>query len=212
MKIFIDSADAEQVKQAAEMRLCDGVTTNPTLIAKTGRSNKEIIAELCAATDAPVNAETVGITYDEIISEGTELAEIAKNVVIKIPMCKDGLRAVAYFADRGIDTTVTLVFNASQAVLAAKAGASYIAPFVGRLDDIGVDGSEMIGEIVEIYDWYELPTEIIVASVRHPMHIKDAALAGAHAVTVPFSLIEKLLAHPLTDSGIAQFMADAGRK
>lgn len=212
MKIFIDSADVEEIKQAVEMRLCDGVTTNPTLIAKTGRSNAEVIAEICAVTDAPVNAETVGITYDERIAEGAELAKIADNVVIKIPMCKDGLRAVSYFADRGIATTVTLIFNAAQALLAAKAGASFIAPFVGRLDDISIESGEVISEIVEIFDWYDLDTEVVVASIRSPMHIKDAALAGAHAVTVPFALIDKLVAHPLTDVGIAKFLADAGKK
>ncbi len=212
MKIFIDSANVEEIKQAVEMRLCDGVTTNPTLIVKTGRQNAEVIAAICNTTDTPVLAETVGVSYDQIIGEGTELAAIAENVVIKIPMCKDGLRAVSYFADRDIATAVTLVFNVSQALLAAKAGAQLIAPFVGRLDDVSFEGGEMISEIVEVYNWYDYETEIVVASIRSPMHVKDAALAGAHAVTVPFSLIEKMMAHPLTDIGIAQFLADAGRK
>ena len=211
MKIFIDSADVDEIAQAVEMKLCDGVTTNPTLIAKTGKPNAEVIAEICRLTDTPVNAETVGISYDEIIAEGSELATIADNVVVKIPMCKDGLRAVSYFAEKGVRTTVTLIFNAAQALLAAKAGASFIAPFVGRLDDISTDGMEIIAEIVEIYDWYDLMTEVVVASVRSPMHVKNSALAGAHAITVPFSLIEKLMGHPLTEAGIAQFLADAGR-
>ena len=212
MKIFIDSADVNEIKQAVEMGLCDGVTTNPTLIAKTGKKNADVIKAICGITDAPVNAETVGISYDEIVAEGTELRKIAPNVVVKIPMCKDGLRAVRYFAARDIASTVTLIFNASQALLAAKAGASFIAPFVGRLDDQSETGMEMISEIVEIYDSYDFDTEVVVASVRSPLHVKDAALAGAHAVTVPFSLLDKLMAHPLTELGIAKFLADAGRK
>ena len=212
MNIWIDSADVAEIKQAVAMRLCDGVTTNPSLIAKTGRKNEEVIADICNITDVPVLAETVGISYEEIMSEGAELAKIADNVVVKIPFCKDGLRAVSDFADQGIQSAVTLVFNASQALLAAKAGAAYIAPFVGRVDDIGSEGMEVIAEIVQIYDWYDYDTEIIVASVRTPMHFKDSALAGAHAITVPFSLVDKLMKHPLTENGIAQFLADAGRK
>ena len=212
MKIFIDSANVNEIKDAVALGLCDGVTTNPSLIAKTGKPNAQVIEEICRVTKAPVNAETVGISYDEIIKEGEELARLAPNVVIKIPLCKDGLRAVRYFADRQVPTTVTLVFNANQALLAAKAGAAYIAPFVGRLDDVSVEGLEMIEEIVDIYEWYEFATEIVVASVRHPLHVKQAALAGAHAVTIPFNLVEKMIAHPLTDIGIEKFLADAGRK
>ncbi|NLH50209.1 MAG: fructose-6-phosphate aldolase [Myxococcales bacterium] len=212
MKIFIDSANVNEIKDAVALGLCDGVTTNPSLIAKTGKPNAQVIAEICRVTKAPVNAETVGISYDEIVKEGEELARLAPNVVIKIPLCKDGLRAVRYFADRQVPTTVTLVFNANQALLAAKAGAAYIAPFVGRLDDVSVEGLEMIEEIVDIYEWYEFATEIVVASVRHPLHVKQAALAGAHAVTIPFNLVEKMIAHPLTDIGIEKFLADAGRK
>jgi transaldolase len=212
MKIFIDSANVHEIKDAVALGLCDGVTTNPTLIAKTGKPNAKVIEEICQITKAPVNAETVGISFDEMVREGGELSRIAPNVVIKIPLCKDGLRAVRYFADRQVPTTVTLVFNANQALLAAKAGAAYIAPFVGRLDDVSVEGMEMIEEIVEIYDWYEYATEIVVASVRHPLHVKQAALAGAHAVTIPFNLVEKMIAHPLTDIGIEKFLADAGHK
>jgi transaldolase len=212
MKLFIDSADAREIRQAVDLGLCDGVTTNPTLIAKTGKPNAEVIGEICRVTDAPVLAETVGISYDEIIAEGAALAKIAPNVVIKIPMCKDGLRAVRTFAGRGIRTAVTLIFNANQALLAAKAGASFIAPFVGRLDDQSDVGVEVIEEIMDVYDGYEFATEVIVASVRSPLHVKQSALAGAHAVTVPFALVDKLLAHPLTDAGIAKFLADAGRK
>ncbi len=172
MQIFIDSANVNEIKEAIALGLCDGVTTNPTLIAKTGKTNKQAILDICAITDAPVNAETVGITYDEIIKEGEELAKIAPNVVIKIPMSKDGLRAVRTFANKDIATTVTLIFNMPQALLAAKAGAAYIAPFVGRLDDIGADGMELIEEIAELYDLYDFDTEIVVASVRSPLHFK----------------------------------------
>ena len=212
MKIFIDSADVNEIREAISLGLCDGVTTNPTLIAKTGRKNADVIAEICALAGVPVNAETVGISYAEILAEGAELAAIAENVVVKIPMCKDGLRAVQYFAERDIKTTVTLVFNVAQALLAAKAGAAYIAPFVGRLDDVSSSGMDMIKEIVEVYDNYEYETEIIVASVRGPLHVKQAALAGADAITIPFSLINTLFAHPLTDAGIAKFLRDAGHK
>jgi transaldolase len=212
MKIFIDSADVNEIKEAINLGLCDGVTTNPTLIAKTGRKNAEVIAEICGLAGVPVNAETIGISYKEIITEGAELAAIAENVVVKIPMCKDGLRAVAYFAERDIKTTVTLVFNVAQALLAAKAGAAYIAPFVGRLDDISSSGMDMIRELVEVYDNYDYETEIVVASVRSPLHVKEAALAGADAITVPFSLINTLFAHPLTAAGIEKFLRDAGHK
>ncbi len=212
MKIFIDSADINEIKEAISLGLCDGVTTNPTLIAKTGRKNADVIAEICGLAGVPVNAETVGVTYKEIIEEGAELAAIAENVVVKIPMCKDGLRAVQYFAERDIKTTVTLVFNVAQGLLAAKAGASYIAPFVGRLDDLSSSGMEMIRELVEVYDNYDYDTEILVASVRSPLHVKDAAMAGADAVTVPFSLINTLFSHPLTTAGIEKFLRDAGHK
>jgi len=209
MDIWIDSADVGEIEQAVSMNLCDGVTTNPTLIAKTGKANEQVIREICKLTEAPVLAETVGISHQEIITEGRRLAAIATNVVIKIPMSKDGLRAVWDLQGEEIETCVTLIFNAGQALLAAKAGASYIAPFVGRLDDISADGMELIQDIVDIYDRYEFPTQVIVASVRGPLHIKNAALAGAHAITVPFALLDKLMAHPLTDAGIAKFLADA---
>lgn len=212
MQIFIDSANVKEIKEAIALGLCDGVTTNPTLIAKTGKTNEQAILDICAITDVPVNAETVGITYEEIIKEGEALAKIAPNVVIKIPMSKDGLRAVRYFANKDIATTVTLIFNMPQALLAAKAGAAYIAPFVGRLDDIGTDGMELIEEIAELYDLYDFDTEIVVASVRSPLHFKMSAQAGAHAITVPFSLIDKLFTHPLTDAGIEKFLKDAGVK
>lgn len=212
MKIFIDSADVNEIKEAIELGLCDGVTTNPTLIAKTGKKNEQAIAEICALTEAPVNAETVGISYQEIVDEGSKLAKIAPNVVIKIPMTKDGLRAVRHFSQQKIKTTVTLIFNCNQALLAAKAGAAYIAPFVGRVDDVSSEGMEMIEEIVEIYENYDYETEVVVASVRSPMHVKTAALAGADAVTVPYALVNKLFSHPLTDRGIEQFLQDAGKK
>ncbi len=212
MQIFIDSANVKEIKEAVELGLCDGVTTNPSLIAKQGGDNKTIIPKICEACAGPVLAEVLSVDAEGIIREGRELAKIADNVVIKIPMGKEGLKAVAALSAEEIDTAVTLIFNASQAILAAKAGASFIAPFVGRLDDLSLDGLDMIREIVEIYTLYDFETEVIVASVRHPLHVKDSALAGADAVTVPYGIVEKLMNHPLTTAGIEKFLADAGRK
>jgi len=202
----------KEIKEAVEMGLCDGVTTNPSLIAKEGGDNKTIIPKICEACAGPVLAEVLAVDANGIIKEGRELAKIAKNVVIKIPMGKEGLKATAALNAEDIDTAVTLIFNTGQALLAAKAGATFIAPFVGRLDDLSQDGMEMIREIVEIYTLYDFETEVIVASVRHPMHVKDAALAGADAVTIPYAIVEKLMNHPLTTAGIEKFLADAGRK
>jgi len=209
MKIFLDSANLKEITEALELGLCDGVTTNPSLIAKEGVNNAERIAEICKLVDGPVLAETVDIDYDSIIEEGTALAAIASNVVVKIPMCKDGLKAVRTFAGKGVQCAVTLIFNASQALLAARAGARYIAPFVGRLDDISNDGMDMIAQIMEIYSNYDFDTEVIVASARHPLHFIQSALTAADAITLPFSTIDKIFSHPLTDAGIAKFMADA---
>jgi transaldolase len=211
MQIFIDSANVKEIKEAVEMGLCDGVTTNPSLIAKEGGDNKTIIPKICEACAGPVLAEVLSVDAPGIIKEGRELAKIAKNVVIKIPMGKEGLKATAALNAEEIDTAITLIFSTGQALLAAKAGATFIAPFVGRLDDLSQDGMEMIQEIVEIYSLYDLETEVIVASVRHPMHVKDAALAGADAVTIPYSIVEKLMNHPLTTAGIEKFLADAGK-
>jgi transaldolase len=193
------------------MGLCDGVTTNPTLIAKAGGTNESLIPQICAACPGPVLAETLSVDAKGIVEEGRALRAIADNVVIKIPMSKDGLKAVHDLSAEGIETAVTLVFNATQAWLAAKAGAAYIAPFVGRIDDISEEGSAMIGEIVDLYQLHDYATQIIVASVRHPLHVKQVALAGAHAVTIPPAVLDKLAEHPLTTAGIAQFLKDAGR-
>jgi transaldolase len=212
MKIFIDSADPKQIKAACDMGLCDGVTTNPTLIAKVGGTNATIIPKICEICEGPVLAETLSLDADGIIKEGRELKKISDNVVIKIPMGKESLKAVHTLQAEGIATAVTLIFNASQAWLAARAGATYIAPFVGRLDDISEEGSVMISEIVDIYRIHNLPTEVIVASIRNPLQVKQAALAGAHAVTVPSDIIDKLIDHPLTKAGIDEFLADAGKK
>ncbi len=212
MQIFIDSANVKEIKEAVEMGLCDGVTTNPSLIAKEGGDNNTIIPKICEACAGPVLAEVLSVDAKGIVKEGRELAKIAKNVVIKIPMGKEGLKATAVLNAEEIDTAVTLVFSTGQALLAAKAGATFIAPFVGRLDDLSQDGMEMIQEIVEIYTLYDLETEVIVASVRHPMHVKDAALAGADAVTIPYAIVEKLMNHPLTTAGIEKFLADAAGK
>lgn len=213
MKIFIDSADIDQINQAVALGLCDGVTTNPSLIAKahekSGKSHEAIISEICRACAGPVLAEVLSVDYDGILKESGSLSEIAKNVVIKIPMTMGGLRAVASLAEKGIQSAVTLIFNSSQALLAAKAGAAFIAPFVGRLDDLSNDGMEMISDIMTIYTQYDFETEVIVASVRSPEHFHQSALIGADAITVPFALVEKLFSHPLTEIGIEKFLADA---
>lgn len=212
MKIFIDSADPAQIREMVSLGLCDGVTTNPTLIAKMNSDNATLIPKICTECDGPVLAETISIEAEGIVKEGRELKKIAENVVIKIPMGKAGLKAVRALSKEGIATAVTLIFNASQAWLAARAGATYIAPFVGRIDDLSEEGYRMIEEIVEIYRIHGLTTEIIVASIRNPLQVKQAALAGANAVTVPPDLIDKLVDHPLTKAGIEKFLADAAKK
>lgn len=208
MKFFLDTADVEKIKEAAEMGMCDGVTTNPTIIMKSGRSQKEVVQEIAAIVPGPVSVEGIGESAEDIAKEGTEFAKWAKNIVVKVPMTKEGLKAVRILEKKGIRTNVTLVFSVSQALLAAKAGASYISPFVGRLDDISQDGMELIWEIMETYSNYEFKTEVIVASVRDPVHVMEAARAGAHIATIPPDVFEKLFKHPLTDKGIAQFKED----
>jgi transaldolase len=210
MKIFVDSADVAEIKTAKDIGLCDGVTTNPTLIAKTGKSMTQAITDICKLVDGPVHAEVLSLDADGIYTEGKKLAKIAGNVVVKIPMCNAGLRAVKRFADDGIKTNVTLIFSASQAILAAKAGATNVCPFVGRLDDISISGTELIGEIAAIFDNYaEIKTEIIVASIRNPMHVVDSARMGAHIFTIPGNVLTQMEKHPLTDIGIAKFLEDA---
>jgi len=209
MKFFVDTADVEEVKAAKALGLADGVTTNPTLIQKSGRDFRETIVEIAGLIEGPVNAEVVSVDAEGIVKEGKGLASWAPNVVVKIPMTKEGLKAVKVLESDGIQTTVTLIFSPTQALLAAKAGASYICPFVGRLDDVSTPGMDLVGDIVDIYSNYpDFETEVIVASVRTPNHILESALMGADGVTVPFKVIEQLVRHPLTDIGIEKFLAD----
>lgn len=209
MKIFIDTADLNEIREAAAMGVVDGVTTNPTLVAKIGRPLKEVITEICAIVDGPISAEVHATTADEIVAEGRELAALHPNVVVKVPLIDEGLKAVSTLSSEGIRTNVTLCFSASQALLAAKAGATYISPFIGRLDDIATDGMELIAQIVRIYENYGFATEVLAASIRHPMHVVQAALVGAHVATLPPAVIKQLLKHPLTESGLARFLEDA---
>ena len=209
MKIFIDSGDLAEIKDAHEMGAIDGVTTNPSLLAKAGKPTREVIAAICEIVDGPISAEVVGITKDDILREGRELSKIHKNVVVKVPLIEEGLKAVRVFTAEGIHTNVTLCFSASQALLAAKAGATYVSPFVGRIDDASGDGMELIQQIVTIYQNYGFDTQVLTASVRHPVHFVQAALIGAHVATVPLKVIKQLVKHPLTDLGLAQFLADA---
>lgn len=208
MKFFIDTADVKEIREAAAMGLVDGVTTNPSLVAKTGRKFRDVLLEVCDIVKGPVSAEVVGTTYEPIMQEARELAGLRPNIVVKIPLIPEGLKAVRTCADEGIKTNVTLCFSATQALLAAKAGATYISPFVGRLDDVSTNGMQLISEIVQIYDNYGYQTEVLVASVRHPMHVQEAALIGAHVATCPLSVLLQLSKHPLTDAGLAKFLAD----
>ena len=209
MKFFVDTADVAEIRDLAATGLVDGVTTNPSLVKKAGRPFREVIAEICAIVPGPVSAEVTALDAAGMIAEGESLAKIASNVVIKLPLTWDGLKACKALTGAGMKTNVTLCFSAAQALLAAKAGATYVSPFVGRLDDIGLDGMELIGEIRAIYDNYDaLQTEILAASIRSSNHVKLAALAGADVATVPPSVLKGLVAHPLTDKGIEQFMKD----
>lgn len=209
MKFYIDTADIGEIRQAKKLGLVDGVTTNPTLVAKTGKSNKEVIKEICQEVSGLVSAEVVSIDTEGMYREGLELAKIADNVVVKVPMGAEGLEVVRRLSSEGIKTNVTLVFSPLQALLVAKAGATLVSPFVGRLDDIATNGMELIGQMNTIFINYGFETEILVASVRHPVHILESALIGADIVTVPFKVIQGLTHHPLTDKGIAQFLKDA---
>jgi transaldolase len=209
MKIFIDSADLGEIREAVSMGAVDGCTTNPSLIAKTGKTQREIIQAIVEILDGPISAEVIGTSYDQIVGEGRELAKIHPNIVVKVPLIQDGLKAVKTFTAEGIKTNVTLCFSPTQALLAAKAGATYISPFVGRLDDAATEGMQLIEQIVKIYDNYAFDTEVLVASVRHPMHVVEAALIGAGVSTMPFKVIQQLAYHPLTDLGLAKFLEDA---
>lgn len=208
MKFFIDTADIKEIREAAAMGLVDGVTTNPSLVAKTGKKFKDVLLEICDVVKGPVSAEVVGTKYEDMMKEAREYAALRPNIVVKIPLIPEGLKAVRTCTDEGIKTNVTLCFSATQALLAAKAGATYISPFVGRLDDISTDGMQLISEILEIYDHYGFMTEVLVASVRHPMHVQQAARMGAHVATCPLSVLLQLAKHPLTDIGLAKFLAD----
>jgi transaldolase len=208
MKFFVDTAEIKDIKECQQMGLVDGVTTNPSLIAKSGRDFKEVIAEICSFVEGPVSAEVASLDYDSMMREGHVLRKIAKNVAIKVPLTMDGLRACKAFSSEGSMVNVTLCFSANQALLAAKAGATFISPFVGRLDDINLDGMELIGEIRQIYDNYGFDTNILAASIRTANHIKEAALIGADYATAPPSVLKGLVSHPLTDKGIASFVAD----
>ncbi len=212
MKFFIDTANLDQIKEAQDLGVLDGVTTNPSLMAKEGITGKDNIfkhyRKICDIVDGDVSAEVIATDYDGIIKEGEELAELHEQIIVKVPMIKDGIKAIKYFSDKGIKTNCTLVFSAGQALLAAKAGATYVSPFIGRLDDISTDGLNLIAEIRLIYDNYEFETQILAASVRHTMHVIDCAKLGADVMTGPLSSIEGLLKHPLTDIGLAKFLED----
>jgi transaldolase len=208
MKFFIDSAEIEEIREAQRLGLIDGVTTNPSLIAKSGRPFDEVVREICALVKGPVSLETVSPDAAGMAREGEQLARYGKNVVAKVPLTSEGLKAVRLLGERGIRTNVTLCFSPAQALLAAKAGAAYISPFVGRLDDIAQDGMELIEQIVKIYKNYGFATEVLVASVRNPVHVVTAALLGAHVATLPFSVLKQLVQHPLTDVGIERFLKD----
>lgn len=209
VKIFIDSADLGEIREAASMGAIDGVTTNPSLLAKSKVSLEQILPPICELVDGPVSAEVLSTRVEGMVEEGRRLAKIHANVVVKIPLTLDGLKAVRTLRGEGISTNVTLCFSPSQALLAAKAGATFISPFVGRLEDQSENGMDLIEKIVTIYQNYSFATEVLVASVRHPVHVVESALMGAHAATLPFSVIQKLAYHPLTDKGLAQFLADA---
>lgn len=208
MKIFVDTANIEEIKKANDLGVICGVTTNPSLIAREGRDLQEVINEICSIVDGPISAEVMSLNGAEMVEEGVKLAAMHKNIVIKIPMCKEGLKAVKELSKRGIKTNVTLIFSPLQALLAARAGASYVSPFLGRLDDIGNPGIDLVKQIVEIFEVHGIDTEIISASVRNPMHVLDTALVGSHIATIPYGVIEQMTNHVLTDAGIKKFIDD----
>jgi transaldolase len=208
MKFFIDSADIQEIREAHSLGLIDGVTTNPSLVAKTGRGFDEVVSEICSLVNGPVSLETVSLDAAGMAREGVDLMRYGKNVVVKVPLTTEGLKAVRLLREKGIKTNVTLCFSPVQALLAAKAGAAYVSPFVGRLDDISQSGMEIIGQILKIFANYNYATEVLVASIRNPIHVLTAALMGAHVATVPFAVIKQLAQHPLTDIGIEKFLKD----
>lgn len=208
MKFFIDTANIKEIKEANDLGLIDGVTTNPSLVAREGKDFLKLLDEICCIVDGPISAEVVSLDAEGMVKEGKELAKRHKNIIIKVPMTREGLKATKALTSKGIKTNVTLVFSPVQALLAAKAGATYVSPFVGRLDDISHRGMELVEQIIQIFNNYNLPTQVIVASIRNPVHVLDAALIGAHVATIPFSVIEQLTKHPLTDIGIEKFLKD----
>jgi transaldolase len=208
MKIFIDTANVKEIKEATSLGLIDGVTTNPTLMAKEGRNPEQVLKEICDLVSGPVNAEVISLDSAGMVNEAHKLVKIAKNIVVKVPLTKEGLKAVKILAVEGIKTNVTLCFSAAQALLVAKCGATYISPFIGRLDDIAQEGMDLIGDIKKIYTNYNFKTQIIVASVRNPMHVVNAALIGADIATIPYLVIEQLIKHPLTEIGLNRFLED----
>lgn len=208
MKFYLDTANVKEIQEAASLGLLDGVTTNPSLVAKEGRSFKEVLVEICNIVDGPISAEVVSVEADAMVKEGKELAKIHKNIVVKVPLIAEGLKATKRMAAEGIRVNVTLCFSPTQALLAAKAGAWCVSPFIGRLDDISSNGMELIRQILTIYKNYDYKTFVLVASVRHPQHVVEAALAGGHICTMPFSIFQQMVKHPLTDIGLKKFLAD----
>lgn len=208
MKLFIDTANVTDIRKANELGVICGVTTNPSLIAKEGLVFEEVIKEISSIVDGPISAEVITLEASKMVEEGITLAQIHPNIVIKIPMCEEGLKATKQLTEKGIKTNVTLIFSAQQALLAARAGATYVSPFIGRLDDIGFNGMSLIEDTAEIFEMHGISTEIIAASVRHPIHVLEAAKAGAHIATIPYSVITQMINHPLTSSGIEKFLAD----
>jgi len=208
LKLFIDSANVEEVRQAAEMGIISGVTTNPSLVAREGRDFRQVVTEICGLVDGPVSAEVISLDAAGMVHEAIDIAAWSPNVVIKVPMTAEGLKAVHQLTAMGVKTNVTLVFSSNQALLAARSGATYVSPFVGRLDDISSDGCDVVAETAAIFDMHDIDTQIIAASIRHPLHITRAALAGADIATVPYAVLTQMIKHPLTDAGVARFMAD----
>lgn len=208
MKFFIDTANIDEIKEAASLGILDGVTTNPSLVYKEGKDFRKLLDEILKIVDGPVSAEVIATDYNGILKEAREYSAIHQNIVVKVPLIKEGLKAVKTLAEENINTNVTLCFSASQALLAAKAGATYVSPFVGRLDDVSTNGMELIQQIVQIYRNYDFSTQVLVASVRHPLHVVEAALIGADVCTIPFDVINKLFKHPLTDNGLNKFLSD----
>ena len=208
MKFFLDTAIVEEIKWAAKLGVVDGVTTNPTLIARSGRKFEEVVKEITEIVDGPISAEVVSLNAEEMIKEAREVAKIHKNIVVKIPFIEEGVKAVKVLSEEGIKTNVTLVFSASQSLIAAKVGASYVSPFIGRIDDTGARGMNVVEETVEIFENYGYETQVIVASIRHPLHVIEAATVGAHIATIPPAVLKKMLVHPLTDKGVKNFLED----